>query len=60
MLPLSYTVNNSEQNVEDMASKALENSINIPPTGYLLPGTIMTVIITRDVDFSTVFTRRPE
>lgn len=55
-----YTVNNSEQNVEDMASKALENSINIPPTGYLLPGTIMTVIITRDVDFSTVFTRRPE
>ncbi len=32
-----YTVENSEQNAEDMASKALDNSINIPPTGYVLP-----------------------
>ncbi|WP_016857439.1 type IV secretory system conjugative DNA transfer family protein [Candidatus Williamhamiltonella defendens] len=32
-----YTVNNSEQNVESMAKKALENSINIPPTAYILP-----------------------
>lgn len=39
-----YTVNNSEQNVESMANKALDNSINIPPTAYILPGTVMTVI----------------
>lgn len=50
-----YTVNNSEQNVESMANKALENSINIPPTAYILPGTVITVIVARDIDFSSVF-----
>lgn len=53
-----YTVNNSEQNVENMASKALENSINIPPTGHLSPGTVLTVIVARDIDFSSVFENR--
>lgn len=53
-----YTINNSEQNVESMASRALENSINIPPTGHLSPGTVLTVIVARDVDFSTVYQNR--
>lgn len=53
-----YTVNNSEQNVESMANKALENSINIPPTAYILPGTVITVIVARDIDFSSVFSVR--
>ncbi|MCS4315588.1 type IV secretion system protein VirB10 [Pseudomonas sp. BIGb0381] len=53
-----YTVNNSEQNVENMASKALDANININPTGYLLPGTILTVIIARDIDFSSVLENR--
>jgi type IV secretion system protein VirB10 len=53
-----YTVNNSEQNVENMASKALENTINIPPTGHLNPGTVLTVIVARDIDFSMVFENR--
>lgn len=53
-----YTVNNSEQNVENMASKALENAINIPPTGHLSPGTVLTVIVARDIDFSSVFENR--
>jgi type IV secretion system protein VirB10 len=53
-----YTVNNSEQNVENMASKALDSNININPTGYLLPGTILTVIIARDIDFSSVLENR--
>jgi type IV secretion system protein VirB10 len=53
-----YTVNNSEQNTEDMASKLLENSMNIPPTGYLLPGTVINVIVAQDVDFSSVYTTR--
>lgn len=53
-----YTVNNSEKNVEDMASKALENSINIPPTGYVLPGTVINVIVSQDIDFSPVFKTR--
>jgi len=53
-----YTVNNSEQNVESMANKALDNSINITPIAYILPGTVMTVIVARDIDFSSVFTLR--
>lgn len=50
-----YTVNNSEQNVENMADKALENTINIPDTGHILPGTVLTVIVARDIDFSSVY-----
>ncbi|MCY1271822.1 Bacterial conjugation TrbI-like protein [compost metagenome] len=53
-----YTVNNSERNVESMAEKALDSTINIPPTGYILPGTVMTVIVARDIDFSTVYQNR--
>lgn len=53
-----YTVNNSEQNVESMADKALNSTINIAPTGYILPGTVITVIIARDIDFSTVYENR--
>lgn len=50
-----YTVNNSEQNVENMADKALENTINIPPTAHILAGTVLTVIVARDIDFSSVY-----
>ncbi|MCQ3028940.1 conjugal transfer protein [Pseudomonas tremae] len=53
-----YTVNNSEQNVESMANKALDSTINIPDTGHLLPGTVITVIVARDIDFSSVFENR--
>lgn len=53
-----FTINNSEQNAENMATKALENSINIPPTGYVLPGTVINVIVAQDIDFSTVFQTR--
>lgn len=53
-----YNVSNSEHNAEDMASRALENSINIPPTGYVLPGTVLNVIVAHDIDFSSVYTTR--
>jgi type IV secretion system protein VirB10 len=53
-----YTVNNSEENVESMASKTLDSTINIPDTGYILPGTVITVIVARDIDFSSVFENR--
>lgn len=53
-----YNVSNSEHNAEDMATKALENSINIPPTGYVLPGTVLNVIVAQDIDFSSVYTTR--
>ncbi|WP_163027579.1 TrbI/VirB10 family protein, partial [Pseudomonas viridiflava] len=53
-----YTVNNSEQNVENMASKALDSTINIQDTGHVSPGTVITVIVARDVDFSSVYINR--
>jgi type IV secretion system protein VirB10 len=53
-----YTVNNSEQNVESMASKVLDSSINIADTGHVLAGTVINVIIARDIDFSTVYENR--
>lgn len=54
----TYSFDNSESNAENMASKALENSINIPPTGYVLPGTVINVIVAQDVDFTSVFKTR--
>lgn len=53
-----YTINNSEQNVEDIASKTLDANININPVGYLLPGTVINVTIARDIDFSPVYENR--
>lgn len=53
-----YTINNSEQNVEDMATKTLDANININPVGYLLPGTVINVTIARDIDFSSVYENR--
>ncbi|WP_271408123.1 TrbI/VirB10 family protein [Pseudomonas sp. Q1-7] len=50
-----YTVNNTERNVEGLGEKVLDSTINIPPTAYILPGTVMTVIVARDIDFSTVY-----
>ncbi|EQB98962.1 Inner membrane protein forms channel for type IV secretion of T-DNA complex (VirB10) [Photorhabdus temperata subsp. temperata M1021] len=55
----TYSFDNSESNAENMASKALEHNINIPPTGYVLPGTVINVIVAHDVDFSSVFKTRP-
>jgi type IV secretion system protein VirB10 len=56
----TYSFDNSSSNAEDMASKALENSINIPPTAFIPPGTVLTVIVARDIDFSSVFTTRSQ
>ncbi|EGU31281.1 conjugal transfer protein [Vibrio ichthyoenteri ATCC 700023] len=46
---------NSSDNVSDMASIALENSINIPPTGYVPIGTRLNILVARDIDMSSVY-----
>lgn len=56
----TYSFDNSESNAESMATKALDNSINIAPTGYLLPGTVINIIVAQDVDFASVFKTRPK
>lgn len=55
------TFDSSTDNAGNMAELALENSINIEPTGYVNQGTRMSIRVSRDVDFSNVYNveRRP-
>lgn len=43
---------NSESNASRMAELALQNSINIPATGYVNHGELINILVVRDVDFS--------
>lgn len=49
------TVDNTSDSASKMAELALENSINIPPTAYVNQGEILTVIVPRNIDFSSVY-----
>lgn len=49
------TFDSSSDSVEDMATEALKNTINIPPTGYVNQGTLVNVMVARDVDFRSVY-----
>lgn len=49
------TFENSSEAAQDMATEALKNSINIPPTGYINHGTLINIMVARDVDFSGVY-----
>lgn len=55
------TFDSSTDNAGNMAELALENSIDIKPTGYVEQGTRMSIRVARDVDFSNVYNveRRP-
>ncbi|MFQ0972238.1 type IV secretion system protein VirB10 [Gilliamella sp. BG6] len=46
---------NSEKNTGRMAEIALENSINIQPTGYANQGQLINILVARDIDFSNVY-----
>ena len=48
-------VDNSTDNASDMASKALESSINIKPTGYAFIGQRINILVARDIDMSSVY-----
>lgn len=51
----SYSFDSSEENASDMASKALEHSIDIAPTGYIAIGKRMNILVARDIDMSSVY-----
>ena len=38
-----------------MAELALENSINIQPTGYANQGQQINILVARDIDFSDIY-----
>lgn len=49
------SIQNTERATESMAEKALENTINIPPTAIIKQGTLINIMVVRDVDFSSVY-----
>lgn len=53
-----FTFNNTESSTEDLASKILDSTIGIPPTGFVNPGTVINIVVAQDIDFSTVFKTR--
>ncbi|HDX1088237.1 TPA: type IV secretion system protein VirB10 [Pasteurella multocida] len=46
---------NSEANTGRMAEIALQNSINIQPTGYANQGQLFNILVARDIDFSDIY-----
>lgn len=53
----NITFENSSQKAQDMATEVLKNSINIPPTAYISPGSRINIMVARDIDFGTVYER---
>lgn len=53
----TFNFDNTSQSAQDMATEALKNSINIPPTGYVNQGSFINIIVARDVDFGSVYER---
>lgn len=49
------TFENTSESSQDMASTALENTINIPPTLYKNQGERLQIFVARDLDFSGVY-----
>lgn len=49
------TITNTTKTAQSMAEKALENSINIPPTAIVHQGTLINILVGRDVDFSGIY-----
>jgi len=50
------TYSNTTNTTQNMAAEALHNTINIPPTLIVNPGTIVYVLVSRDVSFENVYT----
>ena len=51
----AISFDNTNNAGQKMAEIALENSINIPPTAYINQGELLTVIVPRNIDFSSVY-----
>lgn len=51
----TVSYDNTSDAVQNMATEALKNTINIPPTGYVNQGELVNVMVARDVDFRSVY-----
>lgn len=52
------STDNSTNNASSMSQIALEDSINIKPTGYIMPAKQVTIIVARDIDFTSIYETR--
>jgi type IV secretion system protein VirB10 len=55
----SVVFENTQQQGNDMASRVLDSTINIPPTLTQNQGAEFTIIVARDLDFSPVYALEP-
>lgn len=56
----SVVYQNTGQQGNDMASRVLDRTINIPPTLTQNQGTEFTIVVARDLDFGSVYALEPE
>ncbi|WP_321893749.1 type IV secretion system protein VirB10 [Paraburkholderia tropica] len=56
----STVYENTQQQGNDMASRVLDSTINIPPTLTQNQGAEFTIVVARDLDFSPVYALEPE
>ena len=49
------TIKNTESTASSMAEEALRHTINIPPTATVNAGTVINIMVVRDVDFADVY-----
>lgn len=49
------TINNTTATAESMSEEILKNTINIPPTAYINQGTVVNIMVARDVDFNSIY-----
>ncbi|MDS0858635.1 type IV secretion system protein VirB10 [Burkholderia pseudomultivorans] len=56
----SVVFQSTQQQGNDMATRVLDSTINIPPTLTQNQGTEFTIVIARDLDFGSVYALQPE
>ncbi|VWB63036.1 conjugation TrbI family protein [Burkholderia lata] len=56
----SVVFQSTQQQGNDMATRVLDNTINIPPTLTQNQGAEFTIVIARDLDFGAVYALQPE
>jgi type IV secretion system protein VirB10 len=56
----SVVFENTQQQGNDMATRVLDSTINIPPTLIQNQGAEFTIVIARDLDFGSVYRLQPE
>jgi len=56
----SVVYENTQQQGNDMATRVLDSTINIPPTLKQNQGAEFTIVVARDLDFGSVYALQPE